>query len=88
MIDKNKYGIVVVTAKGWDGTRILGAFHTYEEAKKNILNLKPHKVKNLKEEIIIDFLNAGIMAKNMVVEFNSDPDLSKFESTFRFHEDI
>lgn len=86
MIDRNKFDIVVVTAKGWDGTRVLGAFNSYDEARDMVSSMKAGKVGKFKEEMIFDFLMAGVVSSNMTVEFNSDPALEKFEMTFRYHE--
>lgn len=87
MVDRSKYDTVVVTAKGWDGTRVLGAFKNYEEARDSVRKLKAGKIGKFKEEMIFDFLMRGSLSSNMTIEFNTDPVLEKFELTFRYHED-
>ena len=57
---------VVLTIKGWDGSRILGVFSSIEEAKAvkaNFLSSNPQSEGFQKEEFILDVVDFGKVSK-------------------------
>ena len=87
--NKKDWDVIVLTSKGWDGSRILGVFLDLESAKKEIINnITPINNRKTppKEEAILDFVKIGKSCKSIFIEFNCDPSLSDFEVTFRYHE--
>ena len=53
--------MIVVSHRGWDGSRILGIFHSLDDAKKGV---KDFKYDPKKEELIFDIMNIGKISKS------------------------
>jgi hypothetical protein len=83
---EENWDLVVVTIKGWDGSRVLGAFDDLDSAKKNVGSYLTG-LDYRDEEVAFDFVCFNTISSSMRVEFNCDQDLNKFESSFRYHSD-
>lgn len=82
------YDSVVVTIKGWDGSRIIGAFANLDCAKTAIKSYyeNTHDTGTFKEEVIIDFLKLNRISKVMTIQFERDSELPYEDLTLRYHD--
>ncbi|MBM93962.1 MAG: hypothetical protein CMF51_04355 [Legionellales bacterium] len=70
----NNKQCVVLTVKGWDGSRILGVFSSVEEAKAvkaSFLSSNPQSDNFQKEEFILDVVDFGRVSKACEIYMDS-----------------